>query len=239
MPSISYTIMEIANISNRRPNSFCSLTKNDHSVHRRRISAVYTKSALFGSPQLASLTEKVLLGRLVPKLREQASSHRPTELLEMTYSLCLDYISAFLFGYSSGSNFLQDESNARLWLEHYEQRFCKESFWPQELPKATQMLKSVGIDMLPKEHLPSKQYLERWMMGLCDKADAAHLRADQGNVKDPAETPVVYQKVKEAVEVNLKGADFQTKKLEIASELFDHMCMQVSFLLTCLSERLT
>lgn len=179
----------------------------------------------------------MLLGRLLPKLREQASYPQPTELLETTYALCLDYVNAFIFGYSSGSNFLQDESGTRLWLENYEQRYCKESFWPQELPKLTQMLKSVGIDMLPKEHLPSKDYLERWMMGLCDEAEAARLRADQGMVQDPADIPVVYKQVKEAVEMDLKGADFQTKKLETASELFDHMCMHSSFPSTCLRER--
>ena len=229
MPSVSYTAMETADNNDRRSNSFCSLTRKDHSVHRQRISAVYTKSTLFGSPQLASLTEKVLLDRLVPRLREQASRPHPTELLEMTYSLCLDYINAFIFGYSSGSNFLQDESSARLWLEHYEKRYCNESFWPQELPNVTQMLKLVGINMLPKEHPTSIHYLELWMMGLCDKAEAERLRAGQGMVKDPADIPVVYQQAKQAVEVDLKGADVQTKKREIASELFDHMCMPNSF----------
>lgn len=227
---MSYATTEEADYGYRRHNSFCSLTRKDHSTHRRRVSAVYTKSALFGSAQLASLTERVLMGRLVPRLHEQASRPQPSEVLELTYALCLDYVNAFIFGYSSGSNFLRNEGGMRLWLEQYEQRYCKESFWPQELPTIIKWLDSLGIDMLPKGHHQSKHYLERWMMGLCDKADEALSLADQRALKDPADIPVVYQHVRKSVEVDLKGADAQTKELEIASELFDHMCMHDSFL---------
>ena len=179
---------------------------------------------MFGSQQLRSLTEKILLGRLVPKLKEQASSSRPTDLVVLTYSLCLDYINAFIFGSSCGSSFIGDESGTRRWLDHYEHRFCKEAFWPQELPRTTQWLKAVGIDMLPRDYLPSKNYLEGWVMGLCDKAEEARALVEQGDVKDPAEIPVVYQQVKKAVEVDMTGADSETKRLEIASELLDHIC---------------
>lgn len=65
-------------------------------------------------------------------------------------------------------------------------------------------------------------------MGLCDKAEEALALAEQGNIKEPAEIPVVYQQVKKAVEVDLKGADLENKRLEIASELFDHMCTSIS-----------
>ena len=225
---MSYATIEEANYGYRRPNSFCSLARKDHSTHRRRVSAVYTKSALFGSAPLASLTERILMGRLVPRLHEQASRPQPIDFLELNYALCLDYVNAFIFGYSSGSNFLRNEGGTRLWLEQFEQRHCKESFWPQELPTITKWLNALGIDMLPKEHHPSKYYLEQWMMGLCDKADEARSLADQGALKDPADIPVVYQHVRKLVEVDLKGADTQTKKLETASEVFDHICTQIA-----------
>ena len=141
------------------------------------------------------------------------------------YALCIDYVNAFIFGYSSGPNLMQDENGLQVWLEKYEHRYCQESFWVQELPRITQWLRLLGIDMLPKEHLPGKLYLEQWMMGLCDKADEVCSLASQGIAQDPADIPVVYQQLKTAVELSMKDADYQTKKLEIASELFDEMCM--------------
>lgn len=222
----SYVTIKEADDGYRRTNSFCSLTRKEHSIHRRRVSVVYTKSALFSSAQLSSLTKHIVLGRLVSKLDEQASKHQPVEILTLTYALCLDYVNAFIFGYSSGPNFLQDESGTQLWLKHYEHRYCKESFWPQELPTITKWLNALGVDLLPKEHLPSKYYLERWMMCLCEKANEARSLADQGLLKDPGDIPVVYQQVQKSAEADMKGADELTKKLEVASELFDHMCTQ-------------
>lgn len=64
-------------------------------------------------------------------------------------------------------------------------------------------------------------------MDLCDKANEAYSLADQGLLRDPADIPIVYQQVQKSVEADLKAADKQTKKLEIASELFDHMGMKV------------
>lgn len=166
------------------------------------------------------------MGRLAPKLYEQASRSQPSEVLGLSYSLCLDYVSTFIFGHSNGSNFLQNESDAQLWLEHFERRNCEASFWPQELPTFTKRLNALGIDMLPRGHIPSKNYLERWTMDLCDKANEAYSLADQGLLRHPADIPIVYQQVQKSVEADLKAADKQTKKLEIASELFDHMGMK-------------
>lgn len=214
-----------ANKTRRRDNSFCSLSKHDHSFHRRRVSTVYTKSALFGSRQLASITEKVLLERLLPKLVGYASSSQPVDLLELSYALSLDHVSCFLFGYSSGSDFLHDQGATRLWLEHYENQYCKEAFWLQELPGTTRFLDIVGISMLPSEHAPSKHYLEQWMMRMCDSAEATCSVSEKGDLEDAGDVPIVYQQVKKSVDVDSNRMDPQVRRLEVASELFDHLCM--------------
>lgn len=197
---------------------------------------MYTKSALFGSAQLASITEKVLFDRLLPRLLKHASEPQPTEILELTYSLCLDYVNSFIFGYSSGPNFLEQEDNVQAFLEHYEQRYCKESFWPQELPRITACLTTIGIDLLPKANSQSTEYLEQWMMRLCDKADVACTLADLAELKDVGDIPVVYRQVKRAVHMNSKESDPHAERLEVASELFDHMCMYPMFVMVWLHE---
>jgi hypothetical protein len=185
---------------------------------------VFSKSALFKSARLASLTEKVLIGRLLPKLHQHAVSRQPVDFLVLSYGLCLDYVNGFIFGCPSGLYFLFDENTTRHWLEQYDLRYCKEAFWPQELPTLTSGLKAVGIDMLPKAHAQSKIYLENWMLELCGKADDALSLASEDPSIDPAEIPTVYEQVKKCVEADLKGADPRTKQMQIASELFDHMC---------------
>ena len=212
----------------RRSHSFSSRSKKDHAFHRRRISIVYTKSALFGSTPLTLLTRRLLLGGLVPEIHECASKAKPTEILKLTYAVCLDFVTAFIFGYSNRSKFLHNPKNLQLWLDHFERRNCKEAFWPQELPKTTRFFKSIGVDLLPKKHYTSKHYLEQWMLRLCQKADMECILADQGMTEDSADVPILYRQLKKAVGVDMRGEDAQTKKLEIASELLDHIGMQSS-----------
>lgn len=218
------------NIIRRTTNSFSSLRKDEHLFHRRRISAVYTKSALVNSPQLAAVTEKVLVGRLLPVLLGHALTSQSVDVLELSYSLCLDLGSCFLFGYSAGSKFLVYRESTRNWLEHYARRHCEESFWPQELPRLTRCLQMIGINLLPREHYKSTEYIEQWMMSMCDKADQNCSLAEKGQLLDCEDEPVVYRHVKKVVESDLNQADTRTKRQKIASELFDHLCTLIFFL---------
>jgi unspecific monooxygenase len=208
-----------------KKNAFCSLTRQDHTLRRKRMSAAYTKSALFTSEPLSSLTQTILIERLLPMLQHQACLNEPTDILSLSYSLSLDLLTCFQFGLSSGSNFLQSPMTITPWIRHYEQRYCKESFWPQELPTITCLLKALGIDMLPKSQHDSTQFLESWLLEMCDKAEVACLAAEKQGLMRAGDTPVVYQQVKKAVELDMPDATLDKKKREIASELFDHMCM--------------
>ena len=219
-----------SNTSNSKVNSFCSRLKRDHSSKRRRHSIVYTKSALFCSAQMPSLTERIRLRRLIPLLRDRTSSGQLADLLQIIYASYLDYVSAPIFHHLGGSNCLQDEPGLHLWLEHYELRHCKKSFWPQDLPRLYRCLKVIGIDMLPENLYLPKQYLEHRMMGLCDNADANSRFGNSADVRTSVDAAVVYQQLKKAREIYSIGADPQTKRLEIASELLDHICTPIVFL---------
>ncbi|EQL00455.1 Cytochrome P450 [Ophiocordyceps sinensis CO18] len=198
-------------------NAFCSLTRQDHSLRRKRITAAYTKSAVFTSEPLSSLTQTVLLARLLPILEHQASSNEPTDVLALSYALSLDLLTGFQFGLSSASDFLQTPASLGPWIRHYEQRYCKAAFWPQELPTLTRCLKAVGVDMLPASQRRSTRFLEDWLLDMCERAERA---AERGLTQD---TPVVYRLVKRGVEADMPGASEDTRKREIASELFDQM----------------
>ena len=95
----------------------------------------------------------------------------------------------------------------------------------------TKWLGMMGINMLPKENAMSTQYLEQWMMKMCDQADLACSLAEKGELKDAGDIPMVYQQAKKAADFDMKQADPQLRRLEVASELFDHMCTQFSFML--------
>ncbi|PFH62475.1 hypothetical protein XA68_13377 [Ophiocordyceps unilateralis] len=204
-------------------NAFCSLSRQDHSMRRKRITAAFTKSALFASEPLSTLTQAILFDRLLPLIRQQAASKQPTDVLSLSYALSLDLLTCFQFGLASGSNFLQSPDRLKTWIEHYEHRYCKDAFWPQELPTLTLCLKYLGIDMLPKSQHRSTQFLEDWLLELCDDAEKVRLEKEKENLVHPCDVPVVYQLVKRGVEADLPHANPDKVKKEIASELFDQM----------------
>ena len=185
------------------------------------------------------MTQKVLLDRLFPRLIQDTQTSGTTELLRLSYALSLDLLSCFIFGLSSGSNFTQDESLSREFLEHYENRYCREAFWPQELPSLTRALGIFGIDMLPRRHHDSKTWIENWMMAHCDHARRVSELMDEGMLPDdPADIPTVYRQIKKSVEALrgggayghcIENAEMQSR-LSIASELFDHLCTYDRFL---------
>ncbi|KAL8956983.1 MAG: hypothetical protein Q9193_005631 [Seirophora villosa] len=204
-------------------NAFCSLTKESHSTHRRRIAAVYTKSALSKSPQLAAVTETILLAGLVPRMDNDILTSQQTDLLELSYSMCLDLVNAYLFGQSNGSKFLTKGQDIKSFLEHYEHRYCAESFWPQELPRFTRVLERVGVRLLPKRASTAKKWLESWMMAMCKAADATMRRAEKSTLENDADFPTVYASVRGATDQDSNHLDAHSKQSEVASELFDHM----------------
>ena len=206
-------------------NSFASQTKADHSACRRGTSIVYSKSSLYRSAQLNSLTNQILQQRMMPILLQGSVENHPTELLRLSFALSLDLINCFIFGLRTGPNFTQDRALTDEFLEHYENRYCKEGFWMQELPGLTKWLGHFGVNMLPAKHYESKKWLEDWMMGHVEMAEDSCRRMDCGEEpEDPADIPVVYAQQRKAVRSQEKGPPGASAKLAIASELFDQMC---------------
>ena len=213
----------------RTENAFCSQSKESHSIHRRRIAAVYTKSALFKSAQLMAITEAIVLKCLIPRLNRDISNCHYTELLELSYSMSLDLVDAFLFGLSNGSKFLSKEEDILEFLEHYENRYCAESFWPQEMPLFTKILGGIGVNLLPKSARVSKEWMESWLLKMCQAAEAALLRAGQSSAEKSADHPTVYACLRNATHSSPECLNADLRQAKIASELFDQMCEYRSF----------
>ncbi|KAL8801945.1 MAG: hypothetical protein Q9182_004126 [Xanthomendoza sp. 2 TL-2023] len=183
------------------------------------IATVYAKSALFKSSQLLAVSKAILLDVLVPRLNHDAGTSQPTELLELSYSMCLDLVNAYLFGLTNGSKFLKEEEHIKAFLEHYENRYCAESFWPQELPLLTRSLEKVGIKLLPKSAMASKKCIEAWLMEMSKAADASMQTADKMS-EDCADFPTVYACVKGATSQQSSGKDVLSIQSEIAKKFW-------------------
>ncbi|KAL4928586.1 cytochrome P450 [Aspergillus undulatus] len=196
-----------------------------HSTRKRMLSNIYSKSFLQSSPHLRLISKTIICDRLLPILHEAANSGIDTDVHDLNQGLTMDFVSAYLFGLASGTNFLQNQEYRREMLRLYQCRKPYE-FYHQEVPNLLTRLKAIGIRLVPKWSNDADDILGSWGLGLCDKAEAS-----VGST-DPGTEPVVYKHLKQAIS---KQASFETgspmlnaeyleqQRLDIAAEMYDHL----------------
>ena len=112
------------------PNMFSTAESKPHSIRKRMISHVYSKSYLQSSQELHDISQTLLYDRLLPILNAAAVSGEPVDVLELNYAAAMDFINAYLFGLQNGSNVLQDLPFRKNFLHLY---YCRKTytFWPR------------------------------------------------------------------------------------------------------------
>ncbi|KAK1451217.1 hypothetical protein CCUS01_11003 [Colletotrichum cuscutae] len=210
-------------------NSFASRSRADHAACRRRVSSSYSKTTLFASETLSKVTHSIMYQRLIPVLQHHSARGQPVELLRLCYASGLDMLNCYILGLSSGPDFTRNPELTEMWLEHYENRYSPQGFWLQELPKLYHGLRKIGLDLMPRKHYESTEWIENWMLQHCDKSEAMYRRMQNGEQPPAEDIPVVYNQLRKAMS-NLKDGKFldmqaseELSRISIASEIFDHM----------------
>ena len=172
---------------------------------------------------------------MLPIFAKCSLSTESFDILELSFAYGLDRVSAFFFGLSQSTNFIQEERERTHFLEQYlKSHGSRDMFWLQEFPNLTAWLSKIGIDIAPRSRITASHDLEDWCLSLCDAAEKTLQSGDEiasGNL------PIVYQQLKMTIakEIWLPNVallpDLPTpQKLELASELLDHLGMIPSLL---------
>ncbi|KAL8710717.1 MAG: hypothetical protein Q9220_004735 [cf. Caloplaca sp. 1 TL-2023] len=209
---------------------FSTKESKPHSVRKRMVSNVYSKSFVQSSEEAHEVARAVLFDRLLPLLDSCAIKGSPVEILELNYAVTMDFVSSYLFGLSNDSDFIQDLEMRRRFLGWYFKR-SEHSFWKQEIPGLTNLLSSVGFHLVPTWVDAANAEIEAWMLRLCRAAEQS-LQSASGHVqKSQGTRPVVYAQLKESLKRSMdkpeveggQGQDPTQEELMVASELLDHV----------------
>lgn len=185
-----------------------------HSGRKRMISNIYSKSFLQKSPGLALISRKILFERLLPILEQCSNEGSEVEVHELNNSVTMDFVTAYIFGLPSGTNFLQDVPTREKWLDYYQCRKPFE-FYHQEVPGLTAWARTLKVPLIPKWADTANDYMEEWGLQLCDNAE------EYISTTDPETEPTVYKQLKRSMSKS-KGNPKQ-HRLEIACELYDQL----------------
>ncbi|KAJ5586863.1 uncharacterized protein N7459_002628 [Penicillium hispanicum] len=192
-----------------------------HSVRKRMLSNIYSKSTLQTSPHLRIVSHAVIYDRLLPIVQDAVVSGKSTDVHDLNMGLTMDFVSCYLFGLQNGTNHLQDHSFRKHWLHLY---LCRKpfEFYHQETPNLDGWMECVGLRVIPKYCDDANEMLDAWALDLCGKAERSL------DSTDPAVEPVVYKQLKQSLDKqSLKDGyskpDQAQQRLEIACEMYDQL----------------
>ena len=204
-----------------------------HSKRKRMLSNIYAKGTLQASVGLTANTETLLNDRMVPRLREVASSGQPTEFYDLFSAAALDFVTAYIFGSKSGTNALQEVTMGKKFFRDYKDRQYY-AFFTHELPTFNKCMKAIGLGSIcsPKWVNQANDDIENWLVGMCDNAEKIVRKAEvEGEKGRPEDWPNVYAQLRSALlkdEAKIAAEPKSLEKtvaalrLEMASEMLDH-----------------
>ncbi|RYP08761.1 hypothetical protein DL764_001672 [Monosporascus ibericus] len=218
------------------PNVFSASSAKHHSVRKRMVSHVYSKSYIHSSAALAAQASAVLNGRLTSLLEASTTADQAPHGIDV-HSLfsaaATDLITAYCFGAARASDFVRNKGYRRHWQALYAARKAG-SFFEQELPRLSAAARRCSLGLLPGGLTPAwvgaaNREIEDWCRAMSDAA-LEDLRS--GRRVDAADDPVVVRALvagleKEERESGAASPVYATairhQELTVASETIDHV----------------
>lgn len=182
------------------------LEHKPHSIQKRMVSNVYSKSYLQSSEDLQILSTQLIFGRFLPIMEGMAERGVQMDVLDFLQGVFMDSMSAYLFGLSSGTDFMNEVSYRRYWLADYKN-------FKNQLP-----IERAGGEV------------EKLCFSCCEKADRfIHSGKNPETTSDQARVtqPVVYERLtqsfRELASSQGEKPDSRAIMTTAASEMLDHL----------------
>ncbi|KAL8977123.1 MAG: hypothetical protein Q9205_007007, partial [Flavoplaca limonia] len=207
---------------------FSTKESKPHAARKRLISHVYSKSYIQSSPDVDELTRTILHHRLLPALEPVAAQGLSLEVMELNYGVTMDFISSYLFGLSDDCSFIRDVEMRKRFLSWHFRRW-EHSFWYQEIPRLTGLLRRFGVHLVPKWIDAANEGIQAHVLRMCRLAEQSIKAASEHGEKSHGTRPVVYGQLSEALrrspvkpeaQVDIVGP--RNQELPVASEMLDH-----------------
>lgn len=151
---------------------FSMIDSSSHSVRKRMISNVYSKSFLQSSSDLRELSQEIIFYRLLPIIESAAAERLPLDVLDLNLASTMDLMSAYVFGLSNSTNFLQDADSRREFFNLYHSR-KPYIFWPGELSSLLSFLGRFKTLLTPQWIETANQALEDWCLKMCSSVKSS------------------------------------------------------------------
>ena len=205
------------------PCMFSMARSKPHSVRKRMLSNIYSKSYLQSSSTFQKLSQSLVYNKLLPLIDSFAVKNDAIDILELNFSSTMDFVSAFIFGLGNGSDFLSAPQARQRWLETYQSR-RPFRFWDSELPYVKTLTKNLGYPVVPPWVAEATATIENWVMERCQASKTWTGLISQRSDTTETTPAIVFDQLTKSVAA--KTADdpaLGSPELQVASELQDHL----------------
>ncbi|KAI0178617.1 cytochrome P450 [Hypoxylon sp. FL1284] len=215
------------------PCVFSSLQSKPHSLRKRMVSHVYSKSHLHGSPALAAQATAIINSRLLPVIASD-DGRRGVDVESLFCGTALDFITAYCFGLARSADLVRRRARRDHWLALYAARKGG-GFFAQELPGLDRALRRAGLQLTPRAVDAANRELEGWCKARADASVRALAAEDDGlspSSLDTADDPVVVRALLAGIAREeehggpagpLYATAVRRRELSVASEMLDHV----------------
>ncbi|KAI1104921.1 cytochrome P450 [Jackrogersella minutella] len=214
------------------PCTFSALASKHHSLRKRMVAHVYSKSHIQASPALSRQARAILNAHLLPALRSPQAP-RGVDVHSLFCAAAADFITAYCFGLSRSAGFVRRRAAYREhWLALYATR-AGHGFFAQELAALDRTLGCLGLGLTPPWAQAATRELEAWCRQLSDAA-VRMLEDDEAGAEalGTADDPVVVRALLAGIEREagargeqspLYATAVRQRGLTVASEVLDHV----------------
>ncbi|WPB07674.1 uncharacterized protein RHO25_012335 [Cercospora beticola] len=180
-----------------RQNLSSSLDAFSHTIRKKRITHVYSKSYLHSSPAVVALIDRVVRQRFLTLITACAREEKAFDTMKILSALALDMVLGYTFGVGNATNFLNNSTEHSKCIERiHTGRPYPMMFWLHEFPRTVDFLERVGI--LSKERYQSLEALHVFCIQMCHRAEAALVDAHATATAE--DVPTVYQQFKRSLD---------------------------------------
>ncbi|KAK5111281.1 hypothetical protein LTR85_012222 [Meristemomyces frigidus] len=200
-----------------RENLSSSLDALSHTIRKRRITHVYSKSYLQSSPAVTGLMDRVIRHRFLSLVAGYARDQRSFDTMTLLSALALDLVTGYTFGVKNGTDFLNNsKEHAKCIGQIHTGRPYPMMFWLHEFPETVSFLERIGV--LSKERYESLEALHVFCLNMCHRTETA-LADSSAEETAPEDYPTVYQQFKRSLDKEGLSA---TPSVEKYSKLSGH-----------------
>lgn len=199
-------------------NTFTTVHHKPHSQKKRTIANIYSKSNLQGSAQVKVNSHILASARFLPLLQSFGESGEAVDVHDMNNAFTMDAVSAYQFGISHSTNFVQNLKARRHILELYHSRRDYEWHSAEVPPVLRRWLQTLHIPFVPAFVAEANSQIDDWNSKMCLSADAFLDKYPQGLPEDKiGDEPIVYKHFKNGI------TKLREKDPEAGRELLPHI----------------